>query len=379
MPIKTLAERRRYMRLGKIRLGIQVPYKDKKTGEEKTRPSATDYFVVKEEIEGAGADVLRRYGAEPRELNMRFLFDDERLTFPQWLKLYRGDGMLRCMGDGEFIVHRRYFDEDNEVDQVVVSNGVVSWGSLEPLAEDILQTWAEQYGVGRVLGGMAPLQPGEHETGDAVECLADRCPQYGPKGCRPTGRLLFMVEGVDRLGFWEMVVHQHDIVGINSQLELCRAFTAQYLGRPTILHVPFKLRLTGPTEMKVPGYDGKIKKYTPEIEPDPYWISEVVAKRVQLPEIEAPEDGDVWDVEAKPELPEPFEPAPEEEEPLDYDPTQDFEEVGPDEALQDWHNKVKAYAKLKKISQPAVDEAYAHGQGDPEKALIELKQLCGDI
>jgi len=188
-----------------------------------------------------------------------------------------------------------------------------------------------------------------------------------------------MVDGVDRLGFWEMVVRQNDIVGINSQLERCRAFTAQYLGRPTILHVPFKLRLTGPTDMKVPGYDGKIKKYTPEIEPDPYWISEVVAKRVQLPEIEAPEDGDVWDVEAKPELPEPFELAPEEDEPLDYDPTQDFEEVEPDEALQDWHNKVKAYAKLKKISQPAVEEAYAHGQGDPEKALIELKQLCGDI
>ena len=129
-----------------------------------------------------------------------------------------------------------------------------------------------------------------------------------------------------------MVVHQHAIIGINSQLELARAFNAYYFGRPTILHTPFNLRLTGPVKMKVNGYLATV--YTPELEIDPEWIAEVKAGMVSLPA--APPKitaSDIWGDE--PEEPKAIAPpAPEEEEPIDYDPTipwEDFEEFDQEE------------------------------------------------
>lgn len=322
-PIKHLAERRRYIRLGKVRLGVQVEVLTEtgkikmRNGKPVMRPQATDYFVIKEEVEGARQQVLNIFGEEPKELRIRFLFDDEGQTFPQYLKMYRGDGELRCMGDGEYVYVRRYYDKAKKIDEKLISGGAFLHGRfpLDGLAiGDVLDVWQEQYGWGDEWNGE-----------NLVPCLGPECPQHNPRGCRPTGRLLFMIEGIERLGFWEMVVHQYALVGINSQLELCRAFTGQYLGRPTILRVPFILRLRGPEKFKVrviekgQEKDKTITAWIPEIEPDPEWVSDVVAGVVELPALPPAKitREDLWG-EEKPKAIEP--PAPEEEEPLDYQP-----------------------------------------------------------
>jgi len=325
MPIRHLRDRRRYIRLGKVRLGVQVEVltdtgKIKmRNGQPVMRPQATDYFVIKEEVEGARQQVLDLYDEQPKELPIRFLFDDEEQTFPQYLKMYRGDGQLRCMGDGELVYLRRYFDPNKKIDEKLISGGAFLHGQF-PLdgltAKQVMETWQEQYGWGDEWNGE-----------NLVPCLGPECPQHQPRGCRPTGRLLFMIEGIERLGFWEMVVHQRALIGINSQLELCRAFAAQYLGRPTVLRVPFILRLRGPEKMKV--NDHTIKVWTPEIEPNPEWVSEVVAGTVELPALPAPRPTreDLYGPQAASAI-EP--PAPEEEEPLDYEPAE------PEDLWPDW-------------------------------------------
>ncbi len=311
MPIPYLRERRRFQRLGKIRLGEKVDVIDKKTRKPKTkngkpitRPKATDHFVVPDEV----AAVYET--TEPKTLNIRFLFESDDDTFPQFLKLYRGDGQLRCMGDGEIVYFRRFFDgrdKGNIVDEVLIEYTLLSWGEMAERKDDILETWAEQYGVG------GPIEWNPRK----VECLGEKCPQFGSTGCRATGRLLFKIDEIDRLGFWEMVVHQHAIIGINSQLDLCRAFTRQFLGRPTILHVPFKLHLRGPEKMKINGMS--LNVYTPEIEPDPEWITEVRMGAFQLPAPAATAE-DIWPPQ-RPSLPEPPPVPPEETEALDYEPS----------------------------------------------------------
>jgi DNA-binding transcriptional ArsR family regulator len=321
-PIKTLADRRRYIRLGKIRLGVQVEALTKggkvkvKNGKPVMRPQATEYFVIKEEVEEARLQVLDIYGEEPKELDIRFLFEEEEQTFPQYLKMYRGDGQLRCMGDGEWVMMRRYLNKDKEIDERLISGGAFLMGS--PIFEDsfrnevVLEAWEEQYGYGT---------DWLENPQNMIPCLAEQCPQYGPRGCRPTGRLLFMIEGIDRLGFWELVVHQHALIGINSQLELTRAFTQYYWGKPTILHVPFKLRLRGPDTMKINGYN--IKVWTPEIEPAPEWVGEVVAGTIQLPVPARPQITvkDIWGGDDEEEPKQLASPEIDEDEALDYDPT----------------------------------------------------------
>jgi len=316
MPIKHLQQRRRFLRLGKIRLGITVPVLDKKTGKPKMRdgepvtmPKATDYFVVPDEV----ADALRDY--QPKSLNISFLFESEEDTFPQFLKMYRGDGQLRCMGDGEMVYFRRFFDKGRKgqdpIDEVLIDHSTLAWGDLADAKDKILSTWGTQYGAG------APEEWNETK----MRCLGEDCPQFGPKGCRATGRLLFKLDEIDRLGFWELTVHQHAIIGINSQLDLCRAFTRQYLGRATILHVPFKMHLRGPVKMKIGDYLATV--YTPEIEPDPKWVSDVVHERFALPALEAPVSvEDIYGPDGRDKLPEPksVEVVPEDMEDLEYLP-----------------------------------------------------------
>jgi len=319
MPIPYLRQRRRFQRLGKVRLGIKVEVEDKhgevkmRNGQPVMRPKATDYFVVPEEIAEAYKD------EKPKTLNISFLFERDDDTFPQFLKMYRGDGQLRCMGDGETVYSRRYFDKGKKgqepIDEVLIQYTTLAWGDLEDVKEKILSAWNTQYGVG---------QPEEWNEAK-VRCLGEDCPQFGPTGCRATGRLLFKVEEIDRLGFWELVVHQHAIIGINSQLDLCRAFTKQYLGRPTILHVPFKLHLRGPVKMKINGYLATV--YTPEIEPDPEWVSDVTHERFELPALLAtPISADeIWDEDTR-QMTEPpaVKIAPEDMEPLEYAPEEEL-------------------------------------------------------
>ena len=208
MPIKHLADRRRYKRLGKIRLGVQTEVLTKtgqvrmKNGQPVMRPMATDHFVVKEEEQGLRQQILNLHSeGEPedlKELPITFVFDNEEETLPQFLKCYRGDGILRCLGDGQLVYSRRYFEKQGEgepIDVQIISNCVMSWGlfntrvgfeQAEAKKEQVIAAWEEQYGTTEIWG-------------NSLRCLGEECPQYGPRGCRPTGRLLFMIDGIDRL------------------------------------------------------------------------------------------------------------------------------------------------------------------------------------
>jgi len=378
MPIKHLQDRRRYVRLGKIRLGVQVPYKDKKTGQEKTRPKATDYFVVKGLWPDVEDEVAHIYGEQPKELDIEFLFEEDEETIPQYLKRYRGDGQLGCMGNGEMVLSRRHFFPDGKIDAQVVMDGRYSSdrlegrvpkGALEGYIDRMMADWKSAYG----------MVPGE--TDEVLACLGPHCPQFKPTGCRSTGRLLFGIQGIRRFGFWELVLHQHALVGVNSQFELTRAFTSKALGYPTILNVPFKMRLVGPAKMKIPTRVKKNGEYimedrltdvwTPEIQPDPEWVDRVCERRQGWQEqLEATrEEGRL--------LKAPLKVKPEEEEPLDYQPEDDelAASTPPGAALEAFD----AYVEGHKAITEAVAKGVLDKNGDdPVAALAELKQLMGE-
>lgn len=398
MPIKHLEDRRRYVRLGRVRLGIQVPvltdagkqkvYKGKPV----TRPKATDYFVIKGSWPGAEEDVAALYGEQPNELDIEFLFEDPEETFPQYLKLYRGDGQLRCMGDGLTVLSRRHFFEAEGLDVPVIADGRFSTARMAthlPAAEvdgwitRMMGEWQEQYDWG------ADWQGEEN-----IPCLGTSCPRFGPTGCRSTGRLLFGIKGVRRFGFWEMVAHQYAVVGINSQLELTRAFTSKFLGHPTILNVPFKMRLSGPTKMKIDYMDKEgnpksrsIDVWTPEIQPDPEWVDHVCGMREGwMEQLEAERTG-----EPKALKP-PVKVRPEDTERLEYEPgveddensnggepeTREAQPPARGTLSSDPMTTYWLYAKEKDVEGSAKAILEQQG-GDPSKALIILRENCGDI
>ena len=112
--IEGLSSIRRLPRLGKIRLGIKVPYgpivqnKDG-TRAQKTRPKETDYFVCPPEIK-------KVYGDEPKELNIMFPLNDPEALFPQAYKWYGSSKGLKCKGDG--VNATRLNKDTNEMEEI---------------------------------------------------------------------------------------------------------------------------------------------------------------------------------------------------------------------------------------------------------------------
>ncbi|MCK4445672.1 MAG: hypothetical protein KAW56_01165, partial [Candidatus Marinimicrobia bacterium] len=112
--IEGLSSIRRLPRLGKIRLGIKVPYgpivqnKDG-TRAQKTRPKETDYFVCPPEIK-------KVYGDEPKELNIMFPLNDPEALFPQAYKWYGSSKGLKCKGDG--VNATRLNNDTNEMEEI---------------------------------------------------------------------------------------------------------------------------------------------------------------------------------------------------------------------------------------------------------------------
>lgn len=92
MPIKDRT-RRRLVRLGTIRLGIQVPNANNKG----THPVQTDYFVLKD-----APELVEVYGEKPRELDVLLPFPDIDRNFVAFYQVWAG-GVLVCQGDGEYV------------------------------------------------------------------------------------------------------------------------------------------------------------------------------------------------------------------------------------------------------------------------------------
>ena len=275
MSIKGMADVYRPKKIGRVGLGIKVPVEDEhgevkmRNGEMVTRPQATDYFVVPEEVQAI-------YKAEPKKLRIFFLMDREEEVFPHNLMLYAARGLL-CMGDGERVHFRRHVK--GKESEVLVYGQVAKWEQIE--RNGVLDLWKSDKGYGTV-----------EKVGNSVRCLYMECPRYKPTMCRPTGMLRFAIQDIVRQGYWQMTIHLNPMVQILSQLRHGREFIEQYCGRATIMHADWLLSLTGPEKMWV--NKRLLKVYTPELELDPAWMERAMKGRVRLPHLEQVTVDDVF-------------------------------------------------------------------------------------
>lgn len=192
--IKGISDKRRFPRIGKIRLGIK---KENARGVE--YPSAVDYFVVNpdqstsEEAAKAFRDV---YKEKPRAIDVMFPVNDVEKFFPQFYRRYGSGSGLLCKGDGETAT---------EIDR---------------------------------------------ETGEIIEreCDPAECEWAAKKHCRPVGTLQFLLYKVPGLGIWQIDTSSyHSIVNLNSAIDFIRGLTG---GK--ISWIPLKL-LIRPKEVQVEG------------------------------------------------------------------------------------------------------------------------------
>jgi hypothetical protein len=197
----SFSENRRIPRLGRIRLGIKVQKQqngkpvlnDRKEPIE--FPKETDYFVVPPEVEAI-------YGKQPKELDVMFPLEDERLVFPASLKWYGRAKGLRCHGNGE------------TAERLDEKTG--KWGEMK-----------------------CPCDKLKSET--------------NPKGeCTEQANLMVMLPRVSLGGIYQIATGSyHSVVDINSGIDMCR----QMVGR--IQLVPLKLR----REERVTHKDGRPSKH----------------------------------------------------------------------------------------------------------------------
>lgn len=396
MTVKHLEGRSRPLRLGKVVRGYQKEVVDKKTGKvvmeggkPKTAPYATDYFIFREEVPGAADEVLQLLGTDkPRSLPIRFLGRSREQVFPQACELFRGDRLLKCRGTGGtaedpgMVLFRREFTKDakgNITDEVALKKAPLPYlpePDGEAAAARYHDRWEEEYGT-------VELVP----TQNTVHCLGVDCPRYSLTGCRPTGRLLFTIQSAERTGHWELTVHTLAIMAFNYQLDQLISMVDPYISGGLSL-VPFILTM-GPEQMlKIPDLDFKVRYYDPHLEVDPRWLRGVIQGQIQLPARPQISNEDIWgprSLEHSGELaalPEP------ESEILDHEPGQVTvpqegegadKEGGDGEARQlDARKALREYQRRKKISDEQVRGLVEQNAGDYEKALIVLRELCGD-
>ena len=300
MTIKGMADVKRLRILGRVGLGVTIPVIDKKTGQQvikngepQTTPKATDHFVVPEEV-AAIAEV----GPHPKQLSIHFEMDRLEDVFPTGLMQFRGNGDLICMGDGEMVTFRRHIHEDHSTTAVIY---------------DRVGHWPEIEGLGLLNGskGWPDVKDGYgtvERIGNTVRCLGMNCPRYTQLFCKPTGKLRFCIEGIQRQGYYQMTVHLNPMRELLTQIEDGRQWIRNRTGIPTIVYpARWLLTLTGPTDrwMNV-RRGGKIEQmhieniYTPELELDPKSMAEIESGLVQFRAGPAITEEDVWG--AAPEL-----------------------------------------------------------------------------
>ncbi|MFH1486534.1 MAG: hypothetical protein ABIH46_10715 [Chloroflexota bacterium] len=256
MPITFLEKRTRPQRLGRVRLGIlkeskkdgqwwcnnckgptQAKYvrdipKCQTCGYQLVYPGATPYFVLKD------APELAQFcdSEEPTRLNIEFLSENPEFTFPHYLRRYTGGG-VNCLGDGAMVFYRV-----NAQQVVDVRDG----NAVKPGGKVVMD---------------ADNQPVK------VACEGSQCSFYLTGACKPTGFLRFVPAGAPRLGYYDVVCHQHAVIGIKTQLALCDEIFHHITGIPFVLH-------RGEEEkMPIPG-KGLMPVRTQWIEIDPDWFAE---------------------------------------------------------------------------------------------------------
>lgn len=307
MPIKGISDRRRLVRVGKIRLGVK-----KKSAKGAEYPSAVDYFVCKEDASTpaeSAAAFKEVYGAcecadptkhqdgcsRPRELDIVFPVDDPGLFADPNFKMYGASWGLICRGDGETAMAKWDAAQDGQRPEGLEGG---TWANKDT------QSWLYR----------------------TIPCLAEKCPMQASEKplCKAVMNLQFMLPRVRGIGVWQIDTGSwNSIRAVLDSVELVKAITG---GR--VRGLPLTLRLV-PKEV-IPanvagggvaeGSRGSIKKKTVQVlsvSLPGVTLPEMLAEAAKLPEhalLPAPETVD------------------EEEVPVDMFPAAATGEEGPNEA-----------------------------------------------
>lgn len=197
MPIKGLTETRRLPRLGKIHLGIK-----KESNSGKMYPSATDYFVIPE-------DLIEVLGEQPAELPILFPTEDEEKFASQYFRSYSMTRGLVCKGDGE------------------TCRRMVNVGTDE----------------------MANRDSGEIGWKDGLQCEGKECSYYG-KQCKEVMNLQFLLPTCEGLGVWQIDTSSiNSIRNINSMIDLIRGVYGRISMIPLLLTLE-PIEVTNPDDGK---------------------------------------------------------------------------------------------------------------------------------
>lgn len=298
MQIKGMMVKKELNILGRIGLGITEPVLDKKTGQpvklpsgdEKTRPRATEFFVVPQEVINLLGDSM------PTQIPIHFEMNKLADSCPTAMMLFRSNGDLICMGNGQRVTFRRHVYQDHSV-VTVIYDQVAKWDLIEELGLLEPGQWdSQEDGYGTI----------ERVGTNAVRCLYMDCPRYKRLLCKPTGKLRFCIEGIKRQGYYQMTFHLKPMKGLLTQIEDGRQWIRNRIGRGMIVHpAQWLLTLEGPTEqwMNVrKRQNGQIvvekqlikNIYTPKLELDPQFMEDLDAGRVEFPRMDTLTEDDIW-------------------------------------------------------------------------------------
>jgi len=233
MQIKTLRKQSLpFPEIGRIRKGAPK--------EEGAAPKDLDYFRVDifPHEEKAIEDFSRHYPDEPKEINIRFPFNEINSVWMTALEAYTA-GAMYAQSDGEIYIYLK----DGMTGDILVKDGIdLETGEPRPYKED---------------------EPATHYTNSKGEKI--------PLHCKPTGRLRVMIAELKRAAFFTVVTNSwNDIEQITAQLNGLDA-----LSNGNIQGLPIQLKRR-PKMVSTPGANGKRvrrEKYLIELEVDPEYTA----------------------------------------------------------------------------------------------------------
>lgn len=240
MPIRGLTDRGlSFPEIGSVRKG--EPKTENKPGKDLT------YFRVEfdEREEKTRNEFVKRYGNEPRAINILLPFDDIDRVWDAWYEAYTA-GRMVARSDGEHFLYL-----------VDVRTGQIAVKDSEPITphREVVGTYTNS------------------KTRKQEEIK-----------CRPVGRLKVVIPELARMAYLTVLTTSiHDIRNLSEQLQGIKALNG---GR--IAGVPLVLRRR-PKKISTPKPDGSRARYTKwmlSIEADPDWVRRMLESlnRHALPE-----------------------------------------------------------------------------------------------
>lgn len=199
MPIKGVSDVRRFMRLGKIRLG------KKETSQRGTQyPTKVDYFIIDPYDPALLPRIKELYGEKPRRLMVALPDEDPDRVFDQNYECW-GASQLHCRGDGETAQRM----DDKGARSAVACPGPESC------------EFALSRGMRLKEGGVKP-------------------------GCQRVARLQVVLTDLDGFGVWQIDTGSfNSIVNVNSALDMLRRIA----GRISWIEIPLTIT---PQKVTVP-------------------------------------------------------------------------------------------------------------------------------